>query len=345
MKKIVSSLLILISIFLFQQTLIADNINEAVLIANSQTAQTDKQKRKAIKKLLYYYINTKDYEKIVPISQDLLNFKLSKKEKYTIYFNLAKAYQNLQTLEEAVNYALEAEYLYPKKMEVKLLLGNLYKDNRLYELATAKFSECLDLSSRNIEALINLGEIYNIQENYKASLKYYEQAKELADNNKYINLTIDNYINMAKSAKEIGFIEQAQSILESIEDKNKDVSLLLANIYHSKHEFDKAIRKLTPFIYREDTDIEIYCKLAQLYLLSKRYTDAEDLLLYFKGRNTNNTFEVIDLLLVEALYKMYGDKQKALNKLHEISNYTHSDYIKNVIEKSITFEKNQRVCP
>ena len=83
---------------------------------------------------------------------------------------------------------------------------------------------------------------------------------------------------MAISAKEIGRRDQAQAILESINQKNKKASLLLVSIYHSKQEYDKAIDILKPFVYRNETDIEIYCNLAQIYLLSNKFNEAKDLL-------------------------------------------------------------------
>lgn len=335
MKKIVNSLLILISIFLFQQIIFAENNSEADLLYNIQIAKSENKKVKAEKELFYYYTNVKYYEQVTSLANELLDHKLSKKSKYSVYYNTANAYLKLKKYELAVEMAQEAEYLYPKKLEIKLLLGNIYKDNNLHELAITQFNECLDLDYNNIEALIKLGEIYNLQENYKTSLDYYKKAEKQTT-----NLSITDYINMAISAKEIGLIEQAQDILENIKDRNKKASLLLVSIYRSKQEFDKAIKELTPFVYKEDTDIEIYCNLAQLYLLSKKYNEAKELLLYFKSKNENENFESIDLLMVEALYNIHGDKQKALNTLQKIYSYTKSTSIKTMIEKTITFEKN-----
>ena len=73
MKKIVSSLFSLISIFLFQQILFSDNINETILIANLPTKKTSKQQKETNKEIFHYYINTKDYEKFIPIAKNLLN--------------------------------------------------------------------------------------------------------------------------------------------------------------------------------------------------------------------------------------------------------------------------------
>lgn len=339
MKKIVSSLLFLISIILFQQILLADSITETTLISNLKTAQTTKQQKKANKKLFYYYVNTKDYEKLVSISKDLSNFKLSKKEKYNVYFNLAKAYLNTNKLGDALTSGLEAEYLYPKKPETKLLLGTIYKNNSLYELAITKYKRCLELDEDNIEAMTNLGYIYNFLENYKISLDYFQQAENFLKKEKK-HLSNDDYICMAISAKEIGLIHQARKILENLKNKNKKTGLLLSQIYQSLQLLEKAQNELIPFVYKEDTDIEIYCNLATLYILSKKFNQARDLLTYFKSKNQNKNFEVIDLLLAETFYNIYKDKQKTLNMLQEILKYTKSKYIETVMKKVITFEKN-----
>jgi len=338
MKKIVSSLLFIILSLFFSQIIFCET-NEAILIENLKNAKTNSQKIKANKQLMYYYINTKDYESSIPIADELLKLKLSKKQKYNVYYNLAKVYLKLSKSEKALEMGKEAQYLYPKKTETKLLLGNIYKNNGLNELAVVKFKEVLETDDDNIETLINLGNIYNMQENYKLSLEYFEKAKN-ESLQKGEDLSSDVCINMAISAKEIGKIEQARNILENIKEKNKTSALLLSHIYHSEQNFDKAINELLPFAYKSETDIEIYCNLAQLYLLSDKFNEAKDLLLYFKSKNEGNN-EVVDLLLVEAYHNIYHSKERELKELNKILKYTNSDYFKNIIEKIIKFEKTR----
>ena len=336
-KKTKIILLILISVFMFQPVGYCDEAEETVLISNLQYAKNERQEKKANLKLLEYYMKEKDYESAITIGNNLLNYKLSKKQKYNIYYDLAISYLYSDKLEKALEVGQEAQYLYPKKIETKLLLGNIYKNNSLNELAIVKFKECLEIDDDNLEALTNLGNIYNFQENYKASLEYFEQAQTEAAQHKE-ELSTDDYINMAISAKEIGRRDQAQAILENINEKNKTASLLLANIYHSKQEYDKAINILKPFVYHDETDIEIYCNLAQMYLLSNKFNEAKDLLLYFKSKNKNNN-EVIDILLIEAYNNIYHDKKRVLTELKKIYNYTNLDYIKRIVGKVIDFEK------
>ena len=336
-KKIKILLLILMSFFVLQQVVYCNESEEAALMSNLQYAKNEKQEKKAYFKLLQYYMREEYYDSAITIGNELLNFKLSKKQKYNVYYNLATSYLFSDKSEKALEIGQEAQYLYPKKIETKLLLGNIYKNNSLNELAIVKFKECLEIDGDNLEALINLGNIYNFQENYKLSLDYFEQAeKEATQNN--TELSINDYINMAISAKEIGKRDQAQYILENIKKKNKKSSLLLVDIYHSKQEFDKAIKTLLPFVYQNETDIEIYCNLAQMYLLSNKFEEAKDLLLYFKSRNEENN-EVIDLLLIEAYHNIYQDKERELQELKNIYNYTNLDYIKRIFGKVIKFEQ------
>ena len=112
---------------------------------------------------------------------------------------------------------------------------------------------------------------------------------------------------------------------------------MLVSIYHSKQEYDKAIDTLKPFVYQNETDIEIYCNLAQMYLLSNKFNEAKDLLLYFKSKNKQN--EAIDLLLIEAYHNIYHDKERELQELKNIYNYTTLDYIKRIFGKVIKFEQ------
>ena len=335
-KKIQIFLLLLISFFAFQQTLLCDELQESVFIANLANAKNEKQQKKANLKLLEYYMKEKDYESAITIGNNLLNYKLSKKQKYNIYYDLAISYLYSDKLEKALEVGQEAQYLYPKKIETKLLLGNIYKNNSLNELAISKFKECLELDYDNLEALTNLGNVYNSQENYKASLEYFEKAQKEAIQDK-TELSMDDYINMAISAKEIGKRDQAQAILEDIKEKDKKASLLLVDIYRSKQEYDKAINILKPFVYQNEMDIEIYCNLAQIYLLSNKFNEAKDLLLYFKSKNKQN--EAIDLLLIEAYHNIYHDKERELQELKNIYNYTTLDYIKRIFGKVIKFEQ------
>ncbi|MBO7610748.1 MAG: tetratricopeptide repeat protein [Elusimicrobia bacterium] len=307
------------------------------MIANLGAAKNKKQEKKANFKLLQYYMDNEDYESAATIGELLLDYQLSKKEKYNVYYNLATSYLVLSKTEKALEVGREAQYLYPKKIETKLLLGNIYINNSLNELAIVKFKECLEIDDDNLEALINLGNIYNFQENYSASLNYFEQAEREAVHDSK-ELSIDDYINMAISAKEIGRRDQAQAILENIKKKNKKSSLLLVDIYRSKKEYDKAIKTLMPFVYHKDTDLEIYCNLAQMYLLFGKFNEAKDLLLYFKSRNEEDN-EVIDMLLIESYHNLYHDQERVLIELRKIYNYTSLDYIKTIIGRVIAFEK------
>ena len=337
-KKIKILLLLLISFFVFQQAGYCDEAEESALMTILQYAKNEKQEKKANFKLLEYYMREKDYDSAITIGNELLNFKLSKKQKYNVYYDLATSYLFSDKPEKALEVGQEAQFLYPKKIETKLLLGNIYKNNSLNELAIVKFKECLDIDDDNLEALTNLGNIYNFQENYKSSLEYFEKAQTEAVQHKE-ELSINDYINMAISAKEIGRRDQAQAILENIKKKDKKASLLLVGIYQSKQEYDKAINILKPFVYQNETDIEIYCNLAQMYLLSNKFNEAKDLLLYFKSKNKKKNNEVIDILLIEAYNNIYHDKKRVLMELKKIYNYTNLDYIKRIVGKVIDFEK------
>ena len=330
-------LLFFMYMFTHTQPVFADIQKEEILLSTLQTAKTKKQKLNAATELLSYYQSVSDNESIISLSQELLkDFKLSKKQKYDLYRNLAKMYQTLDKFEDAVEAAQEAEYLYPKRTEIKLLLGEIYKDHSLYELAANKFKETLELDENNVIALTGLGDIYNLQENYKTALVYYQKALDIE---KEMPVTV--YINIAVSYKEIGFVEQALKVLENgnIKRENKRVNLLLAEIYKNKKEFVKAQEKLLPFVYKkEDTDIEIYCNLAQIYILSQDYEKSKNLLLYYKSEKENN--ETIDFLLAESYYGL-NNKNEALKIINNILIYTKSEYIKDMINRTLIFEKSR----
>lgn len=327
MKKTYSKILILIllftPIFVFADVF---NNNEQTLLGQIEKAKTNRQQVVSNRNLLSYYINQKNYEKALPICQKLLKLKLSKKQKYNLYFDIAVTFKNLGNVEDSIEYFKEAEYLYPKKIDPKIMLGKIYFENALYELAKNKFYEALQIDFKSVTATIWLADVFRIQGNFKLALEYYEKAEKLRD-----NLDMVVYLNMAKSAKELGLTDKAMNILEEIYKSNhsKDVSLLLAILYKEQGRFKDAEEKLSLLINNTNIkDIELYVNLASLYIFSKEYDKAEKLLSDFKNNNkSNDNREVVDLLLADVYYSL-SEKETARELVKEVRQYTKSDYIK-----------------
>lgn len=309
------------------------DITEEVLIHNVQFAKTTSKKEKAFKNLFYYYSNTNNYDNMIEVSKELLNYKLSKKEKYDVYYNLARAYKTKRKFEDAIEAGQEAEYLRPKKIDIKMLMGEIYEENSLYELAVSKFKNVLELDDKHVTASIKIGNIYRLQENYKTALLYYEKAMALRQ-----NLAADVYINAAECYKETGTPECAIEVLGNIKGKNKKASIILADIYKTRKNYLKAKAELKNYAYKKDVDIEIYCKLTELCIVSNEYEEAKKLLLYYKSKVKDKNVEIADFLIAEAYY-MSGDKKTAEKIINNISKYTKSEYFKDMVKKIITFEK------
>ncbi len=335
-KKIKNFLLILISLSIICGTSFAVDknvVNEEDLLQNVQIAKSKNKKEKALKKLFYYYANIKRWDDVIAVSDDLLKYKLTKKEKYTVYYNLARAYMNNKKFESSVEAAQEAEYLYPKKIDVKMLMGDIYMDNSLYELAASKFKNVLELDDKHVTASINLGNIYKLQENYGQALEYYEKAMSLRK-----NLAPEVYINAAISYKEAGKTDEAIKILKNLKVQNKKSSLLLADIYKRKKKFTSAKDVLRSYVYGKDLDLEIYCNLAEIYIFSKDYGNAKKLLMYYKDKSNNKNIEAIDFLLAEVYYET-GKHKKAIKIMNNILKYTTSDYIKDMVKRTLKVRK------
>ena len=308
---------------------------ETVLINNVQAASSKNKKEKALKNLFYYYVNTKRYSEIISVANELLEYKLSKKERYTVYYNLALSYKKYKKYEAAIEAAQEAEYLYPKKIDIKILMGEIYTDNSLYELAVNKFKNILELDNKHVTASINLGNIYKLQRIYKQALEYYKKAMSLRE-----NLSAEVYINAAACCKEAGSIDEAISILKNLKTQNKESSLLLADIYKNKKDFANAKDMLVPYVYGKDFDLKIYCNLAEIYIFSKNYEEAEKLLLYYKDKSKKKNVEAVDFLLAEVYY-MTKENKKATKILNNILKYTKSDYIKDIVKRILKIREHK----
>lgn len=320
--KIITLTILFISVFVF-----ADAFNnEQTLIQEISKAKTNKEHILSNRNLLSYYMNQKNYEKAFPVCEQLFRLKLSKKQKYYLYMDAAVTCQNLGHVEDSIEYFKEAEYLYPKKIDPKIMLGKIYFQNALYELAKNKFYEALQIDIKSVTASVWLGDIYRVQSNFKTALQYYEYAQKLRD-----NLDITVYLNTAESAKELGLTDKAVNILERIYKSNhrKDISLMLASLYKEQGRYKDAEEKLSYLINNANVkDIELYANLAALYIFSREYEKAKKLLLDFKNSNkTNDNREVIDLLLVDVYFNL-SEKDTAEQLFKEVIGYTSSDYVK-----------------
>jgi len=327
MKKIYNKIIILIILFVSVFVFAAETFyNEQTLIDEASKAKTNKQQVSSNRNLLSYYMNQKNYEKAFPVCEKLLKLNLSKKQKYYLYMDAAVTCQNLGHVEDSIEYFKEAEYIYPKKIDPKIMLGKIYFENDLYELAKNKFYEALQIDIKSVTASIWLGDIYRLQSNFKAALEYYEYAQKLRD-----NLDISVYLHTAEAAKELGLTDKAINILEKIykSDHRKDVSLMLSSLYKEQGRYKDAEEKLSYLINNTNVkDIELYANLAALCITSKEYERAKKLLLDFKSSNkTKENREVIDLLLADVYFSL-SEKETARQLLKEVDKYTDSDYIK-----------------
>ncbi|MFA7074303.1 MAG: tetratricopeptide repeat protein [Endomicrobiaceae bacterium] len=331
--KIIAITILFVSVFVFADTF----NNEQTLIEKISKAKTNKQQVLSNRNLLSYYMNQKNYEKAFPVCEQMFRLKLSKKQKYYLYMDAAVTYQNLGHVEDSIEYFKEAEYLYPKKIDPKIMLGKIYFQNALYELAKNKFYEALQIDIKSVTASIWLGDIYRVQSNFKTALEHYEYAQKLRD-----KLDITVYLHIAEAAKELGLTDKAVTILEKIykSDHRKDISLMLASLYKEQGRYKDAEEKLSYLINNANVkDIELYANLAALYIFSREYEKAEKLLLDFKNSNkTNDNREVIDLLLAEVYFSL-SEKDAAEQLLKEVMNYTSSDYIKLHTEHFLKFYK------
>ena len=115
-KKTKILLLLLISFFVFVPAGYCNDAEESALLTILQYAKNEKQEKKANFKLLQYYMREKNYESAITIGNQLLNSKLSKKQKYNVYYDLSNAYLLSDKPEKALEIGQEAQYLYPKKL-------------------------------------------------------------------------------------------------------------------------------------------------------------------------------------------------------------------------------------
>ena len=109
-KKIKILLLLLISLFVFVPAGYCDDAEESALLTILQYAKNERQEKKANFNLLQYYMREKDYDSAITIGNQLLNYKLSKKQKYNVYYDLSNAYLLSEKPEKSLEVGQEAQY-------------------------------------------------------------------------------------------------------------------------------------------------------------------------------------------------------------------------------------------
>ncbi len=221
---------------------------------------------------------------------------------------------------------------YPKIQIFYNFLGSsLEKKNKIYE-AEVIYTKALEIDPKNSFALVNLGRISRLINNYQRSDELLQQALELEPENLFAQL------NYGELKIEQNNFKDAISIFEKIYEKNKNfqnIAIRLANTYSIIGEFKKAeeyfsiVSKRKPELFAADY------RLSNIINYSER-KDHQKLLL----EKINDTkFDKLNKYpLFFAIAKSYED-QKNYEQAFKYIEIANKERNKLVVENPLRYEE------
>ena len=210
---------------------------EHELSQNIERASGRRQLRAAHLEIAEFFRATGRYFEAINAYRKVLEFRPPKRQRYDVYINIGKSLVGLRRYEEALQYYKEAELLYPRRADIKLIIGEFYLRMGLYYLAERKLLEALNIDPNLRVAHRHLGDIYFRQSRYDRALSHYRQLG-------YPESSYNQIIfNMARSYRIIGNTEEALVILHQALDGSKyrsDILLEIGRNHMRRRDFDSA---------------------------------------------------------------------------------------------------------
>ena len=134
-----------------------------------------------------------------------------------------------------------------RQVNEQMELGEKYLNERDYEKAIEAFTKCIELDAKNTEAYLRLSEIYLDRDRLEDALEILERG----------------YGNTKD---------------ETLKVQYSEICLELAYRYYDDEEYDSAIEAFEKAIDADETNVDAYLGLHELYLLLEEYGSADEVL-------------------------------------------------------------------
>ena len=215
-----------------EYTLLGNKVESDKLLKGLTSNLNEDQKIAVYNKLAESYISEKVPNEAITISDLLISLN---KVEAKIYGNMYKAYANmaLNKFVEAEKYALEAEKLSNKSLEVENLLYQVYNAKGDLKKALDK-AILLKNSTKTQEFYLDVILLAELSKNTKVvndTIKEFKNNKDVKEEvKKNLNILIANEFT------NLGYLEGAEKYAEKAlkEDKAKDANMVLAFVQASK---------------------------------------------------------------------------------------------------------------
>jgi tetratricopeptide (TPR) repeat protein len=150
--------------------------------------------------------------------------------------NIAECYENLKDDNAAKYHFQKSLKINPNLSDAYFGIACIYKRNNQWKDAERNLLKAIDIDRYEVIYLIELAEIFLIQENKEKCYQYYAQAQQIDHD------TIEILLDYAHAKFELGDLEDAvQLLMDNIENHDKDSRIFyrIASYIFTLGEFEK----------------------------------------------------------------------------------------------------------
>jgi putative PEP-CTERM system TPR-repeat lipoprotein len=249
----------------------------------------------------YYIKNGKYDDALKTLTEGLKN----NSNDALLYNIMGAAYLGKKEVDKALQQYEKAKDLNPKLLLPYYSMGLIYTSQGEKDKAIMEYEKVLEMKSDDFKALILLARIMESDRKEKEALDYYLRAKKHKKSAAYVAIA-EFYLRRNEDDRALKELEEALSmnpknirvinLMGSIYMKKGDYqsavmqyrniaavhpelgSGLLVQAYSAMGNYDSAIEELKGLIAKNNKEIRLRMKLAELYIKKKSYKEAEDVL-------------------------------------------------------------------
>lgn len=267
------------------------------------------------------YFEKTDFEKSLKYLKNALKFNY---DPIKTHAALGETYQAMGDKQNALLEYYQAIKLAPKSKVLHTALGNIYLQNRTFDLAEQEFATALKYDSMYVPGIVGQGNLAKYKGEAQNALKLFEKAKAIDAN------YAPTYMFLGRLYSEIGQFKKSLAELMKYTElmpKDADGYKAVSEIYTQFRGFDSAIVYTNKAIAVGDTSTGSLRFLGYLYLRAKKPAMARDALKQSVTRSPNDVNGWIDL---GKAYLQSGDSNQyvleAFSKARDLDSFTVPNY-------------------
>ncbi len=228
---------------------------------------------------------------------------------------------------EVIPYAERLSDLQPDNLNLKVKLGILYTDAKLYSQAVSVFKDLLGAAPQSDKILYYLGAIFQEMKQYESSIEYFNQIPSSS------GLYTDSSVQMANMLSTLAqeehhkdlnatkwkqvFLKHANLKLEEMKDLTVEFSVIKAGFFEGVGDYQNAVDALKVVAELKGFSIQHKYYLANLYEKEKKFSESTDVIMTIIDKDPKNAhawnFLGYSLLVRgEDMEKAYSYIQKAM---------------------------------